>query len=167
MKILLKNIIYILFKYGKAIYHSVKYENYKKLYSLPQDFRFNGEGIVFYGDGEIIIGNRSYIGSYSTVNASAPATVTIGNNCSISHNVRFYTSNKNPIDIINNNKNIENLYDSIIIGDNCWIGANVFIKEGVSIGDNVVIGANSMVTKSFPSNCIIGGVPAKVIKKHD
>ena len=50
------------------------------------------------------------------------------------------------------------------IGDNVWIGENVSILPGVKIGDGCIIGANAVVTKSFDSNCIVGGNPARVIK---
>lgn len=50
------------------------------------------------------------------------------------------------------------------IGSNVWIGDNVCILPGVSIGDNVIVGANAVVTKSFPKNVVIAGVPAKIIK---
>ena len=52
----------------------------------------------------------------------------------------------------------------IKIGKNCWIGAKVTVLDGVTIGDNCVIAAGAVVTKSMPSNSVIGGVPAKVIK---
>lgn len=58
-------------------------------------------------------------------------------------------------------------YGNVEIGDNCWIGANVFINPGVKIGDFVVIGANSVVTKDIPSYSIAVGSPAKIIKKLD
>ena len=54
---------------------------------------------------------------------------------------------------------------SVKIGKNCWIGNSVTILAGVELGDNVTVGANSVVTKSFPSNVVIGGVPAKIIKE--
>ena len=52
----------------------------------------------------------------------------------------------------------------IRIGKNCWIGAKVTVLDGVSIGDNCVLAAGAVVTKDMPSNAVIGGVPAKVIK---
>lgn len=50
------------------------------------------------------------------------------------------------------------------IGDNVVIGAGARIIGGVKIGNNVIIGANAVVTKDFPDNCVIAGVPAKIIK---
>lgn len=53
----------------------------------------------------------------------------------------------------------------IIIGNNVWIGDKATILGGVTIGDNVIIGANSVVTHNIPSNCLVVGTPAKVIKQ--
>ena len=53
----------------------------------------------------------------------------------------------------------------ITIGDNAWIGANVTICPGVTIGDNVVVAAGAVVTKGeYPSNVILAGVPAKILR---
>ena len=54
---------------------------------------------------------------------------------------------------------------SVSIGRNCWLGNGVVITAGVTLGDNVVVGANAVVTKSFPSNVVIAGVPAKILKE--
>ena len=66
-----------------------------------------------------------------------------------------------------NNKEEWKKDNPIIIGNNVWIGANVVIFPGVTIGDNVIVGANSVVSKSFESNVVICGNPAKIIKKID
>lgn len=52
----------------------------------------------------------------------------------------------------------------IRIGDNCWIGSKVTVLDGVQIGNGCVVAAGAVVTKSFPDNSVIGGVPAKLIK---
>jgi acetyltransferase-like isoleucine patch superfamily enzyme len=54
----------------------------------------------------------------------------------------------------------------IKIGKNCWIGSKVTVLDGVEIGDGCVVAAGAVVTQSFPSNSIIGGVPAKILKSR-
>lgn len=83
----------------------------------------------------------------------------IGEGTIWAHNLNLQTSNH---DVIDFEKAIEK---SIKIGKKCWIGGNVSILAGVELGDNVIVGANSVVTKSFPSNVIIAGAPARVIKE--
>lgn len=53
----------------------------------------------------------------------------------------------------------------VTIGNDVWIGANCMILPGVTIGSNVVVAAGAVVTKDVPDNCVVGGVPAKVIKQ--
>ncbi len=61
---------------------------------------------------------------------------------------------------------IDGAVDAIpIIGDNVYVGANVCIIGKIRIGDNVIIGAGAVVIKDVPSNCIIAGNPAKIIKR--
>lgn len=55
----------------------------------------------------------------------------------------------------------------IFIGDNCYIGTGATILGPIRIGNNVTIGAGSVVIKDIPSNCIVAGNPAKIIKYKD
>jgi acetyltransferase-like isoleucine patch superfamily enzyme len=52
----------------------------------------------------------------------------------------------------------------ISIGDDCWLGANVVVLDGVHIGSHSVIGAGSVVTKDVPEYAVAVGVPARVIR---
>lgn len=51
------------------------------------------------------------------------------------------------------------------ICDNVWIGSNCSILPGVTIGENSVVAAGAVVDKDVPANCIVGGVPARVIRE--
>ncbi|MBN1943222.1 MAG: acyltransferase [Phycisphaerae bacterium] len=53
----------------------------------------------------------------------------------------------------------------IKIGAHCWLGANAVILPGVELGNNVVVAAGAVVTKSFPSNVVLAGVPAKILRQ--
>ncbi len=55
----------------------------------------------------------------------------------------------------------------VSIGNKVWIGENVCILPGVTLGDGCIVNSNAVVTKSFPSACIVAGVPARVIKRWD
>ncbi len=55
----------------------------------------------------------------------------------------------------------------VIIGSNVWVGDNVTIVGPVEIGNGSVVGANAVVTRDVPSYVIVGGVPAKVLKKFN
>lgn len=55
----------------------------------------------------------------------------------------------------------------IHIGNNVWIGGNVTVLPGVTIEDNAILAAGAVVTKDVPSNTIVAGVPAKVIKTFE
>jgi maltose O-acetyltransferase len=136
----------------------------RKKYKLNKSFHFNGSNILLYGEGDIIIGENSYIGALSTVQAVKGTSVEIGKYSNISHNVRIYTETDVSDQNFANQDKLKK-QGSVKIGDYVWIGANVMIVPGVVIGNNSIIGANSVVTKSIDENTIVGGVPARVLMK--
>lgn len=69
--------------------------------------------------------------------------------------------------------NDKDLYDKghlfdqdVIIEEDVWAGANVTILKGVTIGRGCIIAAGAVVTKDMPPYSIVGGIPAKVLKKR-
>ena len=90
------------------------------------------------------------------------AKVTIGSNVRIGPNVQIYTAS-HPVNVDERNSGQE-FGKSINIRDNVWIGGNALICPGVSVGENSIISAGAVVTKDVPSNVIVGGNPAKLIR---
>lgn len=89
--------------------------------------------------------------------------ITIGDNCMFGPNAQLYAAT-HPLHPVKRNSGLE-YGKPITIGDNVWLGGGVVITPGVTLGNNVVVAAGSVVTKSFPDNCVIGGNPAKLIKE--
>jgi maltose O-acetyltransferase len=160
----IKILICKIFTYIITFHQTLRYSIYRDKYDLHKSFVFNGNEILFYDAGEISIESHSYIGAFSTIQASKGYEVKIGKHCKISHNVRMYTQTS----IADWDFSVEPIpqkFGSIEIGDYVWIGANVFINPGVKIGKNSIIGSNSVVTKDILPNTINGGVPCKLIRE--
>ena len=86
----------------------------------------------------------------------------VGDYTQIAPNVAIVSSNH---DIYDSRKEIKK---PVQIGKYCWLAANVSVVPGVTLGDFTIVGAGAVVTKSFPEGyCIIGGVPAQIIKHLD
>ncbi len=117
---------------------------------------FNNKLISKYG---CYIGSKVLIGigvKFPHPNGIVIGEMTkIGNNCTIYQQVTF--GGRNIGDAQKNN------YPTV--GNNVIIFAGAKLIGNINIGDNVIIGANSVVNKNIPSNTVIGGVPAKILKE--
>ncbi|PET54550.1 maltose acetyltransferase [Bacillus sp. AFS001701] len=107
----------------------------------------------------IHVGDHFYAGYNCTI--LDIAEVKIGKNCMIGPNVGIYTAGHS---IEPKDRNKSGYAIPIHIGDDVWIGGSCTILPGISIGDNSIVAAGSIVTKDVPSNTIVAGNPAKVIK---
>jgi maltose O-acetyltransferase len=88
--------------------------------------------------------------------------VVIGKNCAIGPRVSIETVNHNLLWTSTDKWGAATA--SVYIGDRVWIGSGEIVLPGVTIGNDSVIAAGAVVTKSFPENSIVGGVPAKLIR---
>ncbi len=126
-----------------------------------------GSNVQLIGPNEaFFIGEGTYINDAILV-ASNQAKVTIGKNCAIGYRVSIKAVTHSAMNPCQDDQgNISIIERDITIGNTCWIGDNVFIREGISVGNNVVVGANSVVTKPVPDNVVIAGVPAVIIRSN-
>ena len=122
------------------------------------------QGLKIYGDSKVLIGNNSWVGINCMISSSKPGFVKIGNNCDIAPNV-LLINGTHEIGKENRRAGSGKIFD-INIGDGVWIGASSTIHGGATIGSGSIIASGSVVMKGdFPKNVILGGVPAKIIKK--
>jgi maltose O-acetyltransferase len=128
---------------------------------------FMSEGSFGYTNPQnISIGDNVYFNVHVRLIAKGDASITIGKNVMIGSYTYIFTTQhtfeRRDIPI----RKQKNIYKSIIIEDDCWIGTNVVILPGIKIKKGAIVGAGSVVTKDVPAYTIVGGVPAKIIKKR-
>lgn len=127
-------------------------------YKVPQTLRVFPP---FYTD----FGKNITVGEGVFVNACCHfqdhGGVTIGNGCQIGHNVIFATLNHE----LAPERRKKTYPAPIVLGRNVWVGSNTTILQGVTIGDNAVVAAGAVVTKDVAANTVVGGVPARFIKR--
>jgi acetyltransferase-like isoleucine patch superfamily enzyme len=132
-------------------------------------------------DALIKIGNNVFIGSGSQIISSK--AITIGNNVLISSDVIIQDNDAHSLNYEPRAHDIEYALarhlgnplsekdwskiasEEIRICDNSWIGMRAIILKGVEIGERSIVGAGSVVTKSVPSDVVVAGNPAVIVKK--
>ena len=121
------------------------------------------------------VGKETY-GELNVVTFSNESKLVIGNYVSISQNVSFLLDVEHHLDHISTypfrvktlkKQKAESFSKgNIIVGDDAWIGYGAIILSGVRIGQGAVVAAGSVVTKDVPPYTIVGGCPAKQIRKR-
>ncbi|MBC8138483.1 MAG: acyltransferase [Fibrella sp.] len=113
------------------------------------------------GQAKIVVGNSCRLNSPLYLDASAP--ITLGNGVAVGHHVVIVTTAHEigPPEM----RSGRHLHKPVTIGDGAWIAANVTLLPGVTIGRGAVVAAGSVVTRDVPDNTLVGGVPARVIRK--
>lgn len=143
-------------------YHTPKeiQELFSKLIGSPVDETF-ALFPPFYTD----CGKNIHVGKNVFINSACmfqdQGGIIIGDGVLIGHNVVLATLNHD----IDPRKRSTMHPAPIVIGNNVWIGANATVVPGISIGEGAIVAAGAVVTKDVPPNVIVGGVPAKIIKK--
>ena len=130
---------------------------------IGNNFKIYENCIIAIGKAEIDIGYNGFIGVGTYINASY-GKVRIGNGVAIAPFCKLFTfSHHYSVD-----KGIREsyYYKDVVIGNDVLIGSNSVILPGVTIGDGAIIAAGSVVIRDVESNTIVGGIPAKVIKKR-
>jgi maltose O-acetyltransferase len=114
-------------------------------------------------------GNRITVGNWTAINEDVhfgcQGTITIGKNCLIAPRCYFSTTNHS-IQFAAG-KGRETYHQPIKVADEVWIGTGVIILAGVSIGRGAVVAAGAVVADDVPEYTLVGGVPAKIIKRID
>lgn len=128
----------------------------------PRDFEKNN--VLYHYP---VNGDRLKIGKFCSVACGAKFLFTSGN-----HSLRSLSTYTFPIFYEQwglDPKNIRDAWDNkgdIVIGNDVWIGYEAVILSGVTVGDGAVIGTRAVVTKDVPPYTIVGGVPARPIRRR-
>ena len=121
------------------------------------------KGFIIGNPENLVIDDHVYIGPYAYL--FCRGGLEIGKNVILGPKVNIHTTNHN----YENSRLIP--YDEIsylkpvVIEDNVWIGANTLVAPGVTIREGGVVAMGSVVVKSTPPNCVVGGNPARVLKE--
>ncbi|MFD2824117.1 acyltransferase [Lacinutrix iliipiscaria] len=184
----MKIIIKIFFFFKKLLYSNFSNNNNTEgTFQSHQPVVVRGKGKIRFGKQVSfgVINSPHFYNSYAYIEARTPDSyiefgenininnsfsvisekkIVVGNNVLIGFNCTITDSNFHDLNPKNRAATDPNPED-VVIEENVFIGNNVTILKGVTIGKNTVVAASSVVTKSFPENVVIAGIPAKVIQQ--
>ena len=156
---------------------NVKFEDYAEIHGLCEELVFGnnvtiGRGVMIrpssyygkdFGKG-LVMGDNSSIGPHSYIGCSGK--ITIGKNVMIGPKCSLFAENHIFSDTEKSIKSQGVSQKGIIIEDDCWIGSNCIILDGVTIGKGSVIGAGTLVSKNVASGSVVIDNRDKSVKKR-
>lgn len=110
----------------------------------------------------LVVGKDFQMERGVTIDPSFPWLVTIGDDVTLAPECMLLCHDGSSKKLIGYSK-----IGKITIGNHVFIGAKSIILPNTTIGSNVIVGAGSVVTKSIPDNCVVAGIPAKVVCSTD
>lgn len=116
-------------------------------------------------------GNKIKIGKFTTMvdarfDAEYGSEITLGKDCMLSRAIEIRTGDTHSIIDADTGVRV-NMPKSVKIGDHVWLGYGVNIGKGADIKGNTVVGSGSFCSQSLEEgNCVVAGVPAKIIKRN-
>lgn len=157
---------------------NVKFEDFSEIHGLCSDGLVFGDYVTisrgvmirpssYYGNDlgkGLVMGEHSSIGPYGYVGCSG--MITIGKNVMFGPKCSLFAENHNFSDIEKNIKSQGVNKKGITVEDDCWIGSNVVILDGVTIGKGSVIGAGTLITKDVPAGSVVMDKREKRIKER-
>jgi acetyltransferase-like isoleucine patch superfamily enzyme len=133
--------------------------------SIARDSILFCTGVIAHRGKGITIGDRTGISARAYL--AGQGGISIGNDVIMGPNVQIFSENHAFSDLDLTIKEQGVTKQAVAIGNNCWLGGGTTVLAGVTIGDGCVVAAGSVVTKSFPPNSVIAGVPAKLVKNRE
>lgn len=146
------------------IYWSVRMDTPPyRFFSLGHNSVIESYSCINNAVGDVIIGNHTRIGIHNTI----IGPVTIGDHVNLAQGITVTALNHNFSDTTKRIDEQSISTKHVTIEDDVWIGANAVILPGVTIGQHAVVAAGAVVTTDVPANTVVGGVPARIIKRID
>ncbi len=123
--------------------------------------------LVIYMDRAAVLDIGTTVGFNGIVRLSMhePGRIAIGDGCLFADQVEISISDMHSIIDAGTRARINPAKD-IIMGNRVWVGNRSMIMKGVTLADGAIIGAMSVVTRNVPSNCVVAGNPAKVVREN-
>ncbi len=116
-------------------------------------------------EGHVSIGAKSVLGQECTI--SAYQHVEIGRECIIADRVMMIDFDHGMVEVERPIREQGIYKRDVNIGHNVWVGYGACLLRGVTVGNNSVIGTSSVVTADVPTNAVVGGIPARLIRMRD